>query len=107
MMPDSAFLKRTAQNAQSTSGTDWTLIGSDSDEVVSTGSALAMTAGHKLDFDLRSGLTHSGLLNHDVNAINFKLYFWNYYDPLDPAHHRVVAAAGGAQRHLLLVAVVT
>ena len=81
MMPDSAFLKRTAQNAQSTSGTDWTLIGSDSDEVVSTGSALAMSAGHKLDFDLRSGLTHSGLLNHDVNAINFKLYFWNYYDP--------------------------
>jgi hypothetical protein len=81
MRTNSELLLRLRQNAQSTSGTDWTLIGADSDEVVSTGSATSSSAGHKLDYDYRSGLNHAGLRSHDLNAINFKLSFWNFYGP--------------------------
>ncbi|HEX9991311.1 MAG TPA: hypothetical protein VGB14_00135 [Acidimicrobiales bacterium] len=48
--PGSGFLSGLRQNPQGSGGTDWTLIGSDSDGIVSESSATGMSAAHKVQY---------------------------------------------------------
>jgi hypothetical protein len=62
MLPGSPFLSSLAETAQSPGGfggTDWTLIGSQSDFVVSVDSALGMSAAHLAMYFDESGISHA------------------------------------------------
>lgn len=48
--PGSSFLNGLRQNPQGSGGTDWTLVGSDSDGIVSASSGTGMTAAHKVQY---------------------------------------------------------
>ncbi|GIE47410.1 hypothetical protein Ani05nite_09440 [Amorphoplanes nipponensis] len=77
MRPRSGFLKGLYQSPQSRQGTDWTLIGASDDDVVTTGSALGMKAGHKVIYAGKQGLEHGTLHNRATGS--FKMRYWNYY----------------------------
>ncbi len=68
--PDSpvgpAFLKQLAPNPQGVGGTDWTVIGSTRDELVSSGSALGMDADHKALYE-KPLLKHAELVDDDAS----------------------------------------
>ncbi|MDG9675909.1 hypothetical protein [Micromonospora sp. DH14] len=78
MSPGSALLNALYQSPQSAQGTDWTLIGSDDDDIISTESALGMTAGHYLRYDANQGLEHSNV--HQVVSGNYYQRYKNYYE---------------------------
>jgi hypothetical protein len=63
MSPGSAFLRGLLQNPQSRVGTDWTLVGSDSDKTVSTASALGMRANHLVRYGPKANISHAALPN--------------------------------------------
>jgi hypothetical protein len=61
MRPGSSFLGWLASNApnpQGTGGTDWTVMGSEDDGIVSASSAVAMGAGHKVVYYWWMGIDH-------------------------------------------------
>jgi hypothetical protein len=77
MRPGSAFLTSLYENPQSRQGTDWTLIAADDDDVVSTGSALGMKAGHKVRYAKGQGLEHDRVADRASGSLNMR--YWNYY----------------------------
>jgi pimeloyl-ACP methyl ester carboxylesterase len=79
MRPGSAFLSWAYPSPQSAQGTDWTLAGSEDDEVVSADSAIGMDAGHKVRYASGTGLQHSDL--RTVTSGSFQQSYWNYHDP--------------------------
>lgn len=91
----SEFLKWLIPNPQGAQGTDWTLIGTDDDDIVESDSALSWHgAGHYVQYlsgifpyvqfipgapdRIDQPLEHSDQTN-DINRHPNK--FWNYYDP--------------------------
>lgn len=54
------WLETYGQNPQGSGSTDWTLVGSDDDEVVSEGSATGMQSAHKVIYEPNQGYAHSG-----------------------------------------------
>jgi triacylglycerol esterase/lipase EstA (alpha/beta hydrolase family) len=63
MAPGSSFLRSLGQNPQAAGGTDWTLVGSQADAVVSYASATSMAANHKVRYASSDGLGHSDYYN--------------------------------------------
>ncbi len=90
MRPGSGFLDWTNDNPQSTQGTDWTLIGAESDWKIKW-SALAMSADHRVwypETDATDGWTHENL-----NEITTGVYpQWYQNVPERPGHDRTGAA---------------
>jgi hypothetical protein len=67
-------------NPQSAMGTDWTLIGSDADDVVSGPSATSMAlAGHKVIYNDSAGIGHESYPRTTTGA--FGAQVWQYTDP--------------------------
>lgn len=66
MLPGSPFLAalETAQSPGGYGGTDWTLVGSQSDFVVSPNSALGMSAAHFVLYLGVSGISHAAIPNY-------------------------------------------
>ncbi|TCO52615.1 esterase/lipase family protein [Actinocrispum wychmicini] len=78
MIPGSSFLNSLYDAPQSAQGTDWTLIGSDDDDIVSTESALGMSAGHKVAYQSGQGIEHGSV--HQTTTGSYGQWYWNYYD---------------------------
>ncbi|GAA4634633.1 hypothetical protein GCM10023196_076900 [Actinoallomurus vinaceus] len=78
MRPGSGFLKWCNQNPQAKGGTDWTLIGSSDDDIVTSGSATCMNAGHKVIYAAHQGLEHMDMI-FKWNG-SFTLRYINYTD---------------------------
>jgi hypothetical protein len=80
MREDSGFIGGLAQNPQSTQGTDWTLIGTEDDDLVPVDHAVGMSAGHKVKFlCCHGGLEHNDLPHTTTGS--YPIVYWNYYDP--------------------------
>jgi hypothetical protein len=90
MRPGSSFLNNLSANApnpQAEGGTDWTTAGSDSDGIVSSGSAVSMSAAHKVIYLSSEGIGHSDYYNltsdvrtADVNYQDFGGPWYAWYD---------------------------
>lgn len=80
MRPGSGFLAWAGQGPQSTIGTDWTLIGADDDDTVTSGSATGMTAnvGHRIIFCSHQGLEHNVIMKKTTGT-NWCLRIWHHY----------------------------
>ena len=87
MASGSSFLNTLPQNPQSSSWTDWTLVASESDERVSTSSALGMRAGHYVAFNYIDNITHMQLIYIRPSGTDFTCNYWNYYDPDNWHYH--------------------
>jgi triacylglycerol esterase/lipase EstA (alpha/beta hydrolase family) len=79
------LLAHLAQNPQSAQGTDWTLIGSDADPLVSADSATGMRAGHKVRYGVDMGLGHNAVVLrpdpvHPARS-GYHLAYWNASRP--------------------------
>jgi Palmitoyl protein thioesterase len=59
----SAFVTSLAQNPQGAGGTDWTLVSSYDDGIVSEGSGVGMTAAHKVSYLGSMNIGHSDYMN--------------------------------------------
>ena len=57
------YLGSSAQNPQGDGGTDWTLVSSYDDGIVSEGSGVGMTAGHKVSYLGSMNVGHSDYMN--------------------------------------------
>jgi pimeloyl-ACP methyl ester carboxylesterase len=77
MTPGSSFLRSLSANPQGTGGTDWTLLGSDADAVVSTSSATSMSANHKVRYTSGDRVAHSDYYNATRTASDASLYAAN------------------------------
>lgn len=77
MRPGSGLLRWLQQSPQSSQGTDWTLIGADDDDTITSGSATGMNAGHKIIYYSGQGIEH-GAITQKVSG-SFRLKYWNYY----------------------------
>jgi triacylglycerol esterase/lipase EstA (alpha/beta hydrolase family) len=76
MVPNSAFLNdlnANGQNPQAVGGTDWTLMGSDFDSVVSDASATSMTANHKVQYASSNFIGHLDYYNKTSTTMNAAL----------------------------------
>lgn len=90
MRPGSSFmgwLAANAQDPQATGGTDWTLMGSEDDGIVSHTSAVDMTASHKVVYFWWMGIDHveyptktSGSFTADVYYQDDGGPWFNWYD---------------------------
>lgn len=90
MRPGSSFLNdlnANGQNPQATGGTDWTLMGSDSDGIVSASSATYSSANHKVIYLSSNGIGHGDFYNStsdartaDVNYQDFGGSWYAWYD---------------------------
>ena len=90
MRPGSAFvnwLASYAPNPQGSGGTDWTTVGSYDDEVVSEGSAISMSAAHKVQYLGSADVAHSDyyvdtsdLRTADVRYNDYGGTFYYWYD---------------------------
>ena len=90
MRPGSTFinyLNSNSQNPQATGGTDWTLMGSDDDGIVSSSSATSMSANHKVNYLGSNDIGHSDYYNlstdsrtADVNYQDFGGSWFAWYD---------------------------
>lgn len=69
MTAGSDFLRGLKARPVSAMGTDWSLIGSDADEVVSGASALAMDAQHELRYTSDANLKHSDLKSSQTQGL--------------------------------------
>ena len=80
MLPGSAFLRSLGQGPQSSIGTDWTLIGADDDDTVTTGSATGMTAnvGHRIEYAAPQALEHNVILRTDGGS-GWQQRVWHHY----------------------------
>jgi hypothetical protein len=79
MVPNSTFLQGLAQNPQSTQGTDWTLLGSETDGTVPVDSTIAMSAGHKVKFLNSQDVPHNRI--HQITSGSWNQVYRNDYDP--------------------------
>jgi hypothetical protein len=80
MAPHSDFLTWLLQGPQSSQGTDWTLIGSHDDNVVSVASATDMSAnvGHKHQYhDQVDGIEHDRI-HHWTTGVH-KVTSWHHH----------------------------
>jgi hypothetical protein len=71
MRPGSSFvnwLATYAPNPQGSGGTDWTTIGSYDDEIVSEGSAISMSAAHKVQYLGSADMAHSDYYKDTTDA---------------------------------------
>jgi hypothetical protein len=71
MRPGSSFVNWLAANApnpQGSGGTDWTAVGSDDDEIVSEGSAVSMSAAHKVQYMGSADMLHSDYYKDTTDA---------------------------------------
>lgn len=76
MSPSSSFLNdlnANGQNPQASGGTDWTIMGSDYDTVVSDASATSMTAAHKVQYASSDKIAHSDYYNDTQTTLNAAL----------------------------------
>lgn len=64
-------MKRQAMNPQSKFGTDWSTLGSEKDGVVSEGSAIAMSSGHKYTYLANANLGHTEMRTNASAATTF------------------------------------
>jgi hypothetical protein len=74
--PGSDFLEdlaKSAKNPQSSIGSDWSVIASESDPWVSTSSATKMDAGHQYVYLRNNGLDHSEVRTHSSTAKTFDI----------------------------------
>lgn len=78
MVTGSGFLATLGSNPQSAQGTDWTVIGADDDDIVTSGSATGMAAGHKIIYYCCHGLEHGTI--YQTTSGTYPLKYWNYYD---------------------------
>ena len=62
------WLASYAPNPQGSGGTDWTAIGSYDDEIVSEGSAIAMSAAHKIQYLGSADVAHSDYYQDTTDA---------------------------------------
>jgi PGAP1-like protein len=81
MRPGSTFLNWLADNAQAAGGTDWTMIGTEDDDVVPVASATIESggAGHYVWYYAGQPLEHSQQTNNVSGT--FQNSYWNYSDP--------------------------
>lgn len=78
MTPGSSFLNDLnshGQNPQGTGGTDWTLMGSDSDTIVADSSATSMTAIHKVQYASSDRIGHTDYPNETQTTQDAALSF--------------------------------
>lgn len=78
MAPNSSFLKdlnTSGQNPQGTGGTDWTIMGSDADTIVSDSSATSMTAAHKVRYASGDHIGHLDYFNETQTTLNAALSY--------------------------------
>jgi triacylglycerol esterase/lipase EstA (alpha/beta hydrolase family) len=82
MRPGSAFLNWLADNAQADGGTDWTMIGTEDDDIVPVASATTESggAGHYVWYYARQPLEHHQ--QHKNVSGTFRNKYWNYYDQI-------------------------
>lgn len=87
MRPGSSFLGSLPQNPQAPGGTDWTLMGSDDDGIVSSSSATGMSADHKVIYLGTMNIGHSDFYTStsdartaDVNYNDFGGPWYAWYD---------------------------
>lgn len=70
-----------AEDPQSAQGTDWTLIGSDADPLVTADSATGMRAGHKIRYGVDTGLAHDTVARRPNPThparFGYHLAYWN------------------------------
>jgi hypothetical protein len=83
MKPGSRFMSWLAKtpNPQAAGGTDWTLIGSSSDEVAppETATPRSMGAHHRVAYPLAEALSHSKL--RSTTRGRFRMHYQNHGDP--------------------------
>lgn len=81
MRPGSTFLNWLADNAQASGGTDWTMIGTEDDDVVPVASATTESggAGHYVWYYAGQPLEHSQQYTN-VNG-SYRSVYWNYHTP--------------------------
>jgi pimeloyl-ACP methyl ester carboxylesterase len=75
------WLASYAQNPQGTGGTDWTTIGSYDDTFVSEGSAVQMSAAHKVDYLGSMNLDHSDYYNDTSDVRDADVEYWDTPGP--------------------------
>jgi len=68
-------LNANGQNPQEQGGTDWTLMGSDYDTIVSDASATSMTAAHKVQYASSDQIGHLDYYNKTQITLNASLKF--------------------------------
>jgi hypothetical protein len=76
MSPGSSYLSdlnSNGQNPQAQGGTDWTIIGSDADSIVSDASATFMTANHKVQYASSDNINHLNYYNDTQTTLNAAL----------------------------------
>src|SRR4051794_5533748 len=80
MRRGSTFLNWLADNAQASGGTDWTMMGTEDDDVVPVASATTESggAGHYVWYYAGQPLEHSQQTNNVSGT--YRNRFWNYYD---------------------------
>jgi hypothetical protein len=77
MAPGSSFLRSLGQNPQAAGGTDWSLLGSQYDGVVSYTSATSMTANHKVRYASSDGIDHGEYYTSTQTTMNASLTYSN------------------------------
>ena len=80
MRPGSGFLTWAGQGPQSSMGTDWTLIGADDDDTVTSGSAVGMTynVGHRIVFCSGQGIEHNVIMKKTTGT-SWCQRVWHHY----------------------------
>ena len=81
MTAGSAFLadlNANGQNPQGQGGTDWTIMGSDYDSVVSDNSATSMTADHKVRYASSDAIDHTSYYNRTQTTLDAALSASDY-----------------------------
>ncbi|MEV0134885.1 hypothetical protein AB0H83_41330 [Dactylosporangium sp. NPDC050688] len=78
MAGGSTFLRTLKANPQSKQGTDWTMIGSDDDQVVSADSATNISGGHRVIYRDGADISHGNIT--DTVRGSYKQKYWNAAD---------------------------
>jgi pimeloyl-ACP methyl ester carboxylesterase len=84
MSPGSSFLDNlnaAGQDPQAAGGTDWTVMGSAADTVVSQSSATSMTANHRVRYARSNGIAHSDYYNETQTTTNANLSYSDHGSP--------------------------
>jgi triacylglycerol esterase/lipase EstA (alpha/beta hydrolase family) len=102
MLPGSAFLKSLAHNAQATGGTDWTMIGTEDDDIVPVASATTEHegVGHYVWYYARQPLEHHQQTKNVSGTFGNR--HWNFYDRIwhnQTAAQNIITTAKNACYH--------
>lgn len=84
MVPGSSFMNWLASNAanpQADGGTDWTVISSYDDEVVSEDSGVDMDAEHKVKYLGSNDIAHSDFMHRTTDARTADVSYWDRPGP--------------------------